>query len=142
MRIIGIDVGVKYTGIALSDVNKTIAMPLASVEGYNTPKELAKKIKSKIENYEIEEIIMGNPKHMCGRESSFLEFIKETGKYLENFFKVPVKYWDERLSTKAVERVLIEANLSRKKRKKHINSSSALWILQGYIDFLNNKRNI
>ena len=142
MRILGLDIGAKHTGIAITDESKMIAMPLCSINGYKSSNELSKMVLEKIKDYKIEEIVIGNPKHMCGRESNFLDFIKETGKYLSKEMNIKITYWDERLSTKAVERVLIEANLSRKKRKKHINTSSALWILQGYIDFLNNKKNI
>ncbi len=136
MRILGVDFGTKFTGLAMSDESRIIASSLGDVTGYHTINELSKCIQKKIEGYTFSAVMIGNPINMSGRESQFSDDIRALGESLQQEMKLPVVYWDERLSTRAVERSMIEGDLSRKKRKKKINSISAQWTLQGYLDYL------
>ena len=139
MRIVGIDFGTKVSGISFSDEGRIIAVSKESISGYKNMQELSRMILEKIEDRSVKEIVIGNPVHMNGRQSNFFDEIKNIGRFLEENTGIKVIYWDERLSTIAVERSMIEGDLSRKKRKKAINAGAAQWILQGYLDFLNEK---
>ena len=140
MRIMGIDVGTKVTGIALSDESKIIAATRPSIKGYNNMSELGEKILNEMKNYSLESLVIGNPVHMSGNRSQFFTEIENLGEILKNATGLPVVYWDERLSTQAAQRSMIEGDLSRKKRKKKIDSASAQWILQGYLDYLHEQK--
>ncbi|MBN1522686.1 MAG: Holliday junction resolvase RuvX [Candidatus Aureabacteria bacterium] len=139
MRVMGIDMGTKTTGIAVSDEKKIIASSRENITSYQNIHELADRISERIKKLSLETIVIGNPVHMSGRKSDFFDNIQDLGKRLTQLTGIPVVYWDERLSTQAVERTMIEGDLSRKKRKKLINASSAQWILQGYLDYLREK---
>ncbi|MCK5706739.1 MAG: Holliday junction resolvase RuvX [Candidatus Aureabacteria bacterium] len=136
MRIVGVDVGTKVTGIAFSDEGKMIAISKDNISGYKDIRELKDKIIEKMSQYAIEKIVLGNPIHMNGRPSQMFEEIKSLGSLLGNATNLPVVYWDERLSTQAIERSMLEGDLTRKKRKRSINAGAAQWILQGYLDYL------
>ena len=136
MRIMGLDIGTKVTGIALSDEGKIIASSRPGLTGYKNMKELGIMVMDEMKKYALESVVVGRPVHMSGEDSHFFSEIEELGEELKRQTHIPVIYWDERLSTQAVERTMIEADLSRRKRKKKIDSASAQWILQGYLDYL------
>jgi len=128
MRVVGIDYGEKRIGVAISDPLGIIAQGVGVVGNVSELKELLKTYDN------IDEIVVGLPKTMRGeigiQAEKVLEFIKE----LKNNFEVPIKTQDERLTTSQAEKVLISAGLSRQKRKKVIDKSAAILILQNYLD--------
>jgi len=87
-----------------------------------------------IKEYEVTEIVIGLPRHMNGNLGDRALITQEFASLLEQTFQLPVTFWDERLSTIGAERVLLEADLSRAKRKKIIDKMAAVFILQGYLD--------
>jgi putative holliday junction resolvase len=139
VRIAGLDIGTKVTGMALSDEMKMLASPKRNITGYRNMDELAGMLEKEISGLSLESIVIGNPIHMNGDESLFFKEIKTLGDRLNEKTGIPVVYWDERLSTSAVEKSMLEGDLSRRKRKKIINSAAAQWILQGYLDYCGQK---
>lgn len=135
MRIIGLDVGSKTIGVAVSDALKMTAQGLTTIEwtehDMSSADEALKKI---IEEHEVSEIVVGLPRHMDGSIGDRATLTQIYGKRLERIFALPIHYVDERLSTVAAERTLIEGNLTRKKRKKVIDKMAAVIILQQYLD--------
>jgi putative holliday junction resolvase len=87
-----------------------------------------------IQAYQIAALVVGLPRNMDGTIGSRGEVCQQLAKELETSFSLPVYLWDERLSTAAVERTLLEADISRRKRKQVIDKMAAAWILQGYLD--------
>ncbi|WP_408954793.1 Holliday junction resolvase RuvX [Natroniella sp. ANB-PHB2] len=136
MRIMGVDLGDKKTGVAVSDALGWTAQGKSVIEAELTEEKLDY-ICSLIEQYNIEEVVVGLPKNMDGslgpRAEKVLEFVEQ----LEDRIDLSVKTWDERLSTVAAERTLLEADLSRKKRKNVIDKMAAVVILQNYLDSKN-----
>ncbi|MEH7442274.1 Holliday junction resolvase RuvX [Bacillus sp. JJ1122] len=138
MRTMGLDVGSKTVGIALSDEFGWTAQGLETLKineeenvfGFD---ELGKIIKE----YEVSKVVVGLPKNMNGTIGPRGEASQFFARELEERFGVPVILWDERLTTVAAERVLLEADLSRKKRKKVIDKMAAVMILQGYLNSQN-----
>jgi len=139
VRFLGLDVGLKTTGVALSDATGSIASFQESLRGYKDARELALLVAEKAKACGAESFVIGKPLHMTGEESSLFLEIKKTGDLLAEMTGLPVAYWDERLSTCAAEKSMLEGDLSRRKRKKRIDSISAQWILQGYLDYLQEK---
>ncbi|GAE47477.1 Holliday junction resolvase RuvX [Mesobacillus boroniphilus] len=138
MRTMGLDVGSKTVGIALSDELGWTAQGLETLKineeenvfGFD---ELGKIIKE----YEVGKVVVGLPKNMNGTIGPRGEASQFYARELEERFGVPVILWDERLTTVAAERVLLEADMSRKKRKKVIDKMAAVMILQGYLNSQN-----
>jgi len=134
MRIIGLDIGTKRIGVAISDEECIIARGLNSIE--RNGKEI-EKIKELIKKYNVEKIVYGLPLKMDGSISAQTEIVVSFISKLKNEVAIPLLPWDERLSTKQAETILIEADISRKKRKKFIDKLSAQIILQNYLDAKN-----
>ncbi|HDD65037.1 MAG TPA: Holliday junction resolvase RuvX [Firmicutes bacterium] len=137
MRILCIDVGEKRIGVAISDEEKIIARGLGTIE---RGKEEIKKIKEIIEKYNVEKIVFGLPLRLDGSISSQTEKTIAFISKLKEEISLPFIPWDERLSSRQAETILLEADLSRKKRKKLIDKLSAQIILQNYLDSM--RRNI
>jgi len=131
MRIIGLDIGTKRIGVAISDEECIIARGLNSIE--RNGKEI-EKIKELIKKYNVEKIVYGLPLRMDGSISAQTEIVVSFISKLKNEVSIPLLPWDERLSSKQAETILIEADISRKKRKKLIDKLSAQIILQNYLD--------
>ena len=138
MRTMGLDVGSKTVGIALSDELGWTAQGLKTLKineeenvfGFDELGEI-------IKEYEVNKVVVGLPKNMNGSIGPRGEASQFFARELEDRFGVPVILWDERLTTVAAERVLLEADLSRKKRKKVIDKMAAMMILQGYLNSQN-----
>ena len=133
MKILGLDLGSKTIGVAISDDLFLTAQVLTSIQRTTLEKDLTV-IVDLVEQYGVEEIVVGMPINMDGsagesarRAEVFIEKLRET-------FSFKIIPWDERLSTVAAERILLEGDLSRKKRRKVIDRLSAAIILQGYLD--------
>ena len=131
MRIMGLDFGSRTIGVALSDALLWTAQGLKTIKrSKNELAELAQIIKE----YEVAEIVLGYPKNMNGTIGERAKLTTQFGENLQQEFSLPIIYWDERLSTVGAERSLLEADLSRAKRKKVIDKMAAVFILQGYLD--------
>ena len=132
-RLLGLDVGDVLMGVAISDPSRVIATGLESITRANVKKDI-QAIKRLVHEYEVEEIIVGLPKMMNGelgiQAKKVLSFVESLRAWVE----IPVILWDERLTTVAAEKFLIEANMRRKKRKKIVDKLAAVLILQGYLD--------
>ncbi len=133
MRILGIDLGEKRIGISISDELGITAQGLPTINSVNEVEDL-KNLKEIIDQYKVEKIILGFPKNMNGtlgiqakKALSFAQKLKEN-------YQLPVELEDERLTTTRAEKLLIEADRSRKKRKKVIDKMSAMIILQSFLD--------
>lgn len=136
MRILGLDFGQKTIGAAVSDPFGWTAQGLEIIrrKEENNLKQSIERIGEIIKEYQVETIVLGYPKNMNNTEGERCEKTELFKKRLEKEFKLPVVLWDERLSTVAAERGLLEADLSRAKRKKVIDKMAAVFILQGYLD--------
>ena len=135
MKIIGLDVGSKTIGVAVSDVFGWTAQGLTTIYwNENNLPSADKELKEIIDEHEVGKAIIGLPKNMNGTIGERGEATQKFAKRFEKVFGIPYVLWDERLSTVAAERTLLEADLSRKKRKKVIDKMAAVFILQGYLD--------
>ncbi|MGG3469320.1 Holliday junction resolvase RuvX [Neobacillus pocheonensis] len=138
MRVMGLDVGSKTVGIALSDELGWTAQGLKTLKINEERKQFGfEEIGQLIKEYQVEKVVIGLPKNMNGTIGPRGEASKQFAEEIENQFSVPTVLWDERLTTMAAERVLLEADVSRKKRKKVIDKMAAVMILQGYLDSKN-----
>ncbi len=128
----GLDVGDKHIGVAVSDSLGLIAQGLKTIERQNCEV----KLREVIEEYEVDSIVVGIPKMLNGTIGIQGEKVLKFAEELKSLLSLPVNLWDERLSTVAAERVLLEADTSRKKRRELRDKISAVIILQGYLDSL------
>lgn len=133
MRYLALDVGTKRIGLAYSDELGLTAQPLPPIHRTSIKKDFAE-IERQIETFQIGEIIVGYPRNMDGTEGPQARYVLEFVEKLKQNFSLPVRLWDERLSTSAVERAMLEGNLSRAKRKRRVDTLAAQWILQGYLE--------
>lgn len=133
MRILGIDYGTVRTGVAMSDPLGMLAHPLEAFK-ISSMKELIEAIAAFSLKNGVEKIIIGLPRHMNGDESDSSRKVRELAAELEKKLNMPILLYDERLTTSAAEKLLIETDVSRKKRKEKIDSLAASIILQGYLD--------
>ncbi|HQA60630.1 MAG: Holliday junction resolvase RuvX [Tepidanaerobacteraceae bacterium] len=134
MRILGLDIGEKRIGVAISDELYFSANGLDVIERKNNGEDI-NKIAEIVSRYNVVKIVVGLPKNMDGSVGPSGEEVKKYVNKLQNALEVEVDFWDERLSTVAAEKTLIEADISRKKRKKVIDKMAAVFILQNYLDF-------
>lgn len=133
MRILGLDLGSRTIGIAISDELGLTAQGLKTIRR-KSPEEDLKELATIISQYKIQEVVVGLPRNMDGSLGTQAEKVLQ---WVESFRKrtnVPVTTWDERLSTVEASRVLLEADLSRRKRKGAVDKVAAVLILQGYLD--------
>ncbi|MFJ8236860.1 Holliday junction resolvase RuvX [Ureibacillus sp. NPDC094379] len=138
MRIMGLDVGSKTVGVAVSDALGWTAQGVETVKIDEEAGEFGiERIKELVAEYAVTEFVVGYPKNMNNTIGPRGEASKDYKKLLEDTFHLPVTLWDERLTTMAAERMLIEADVSRKKRKQVIDKMAAVMILQGYLDSKN-----
>ena len=138
MRITGLDVGTKTVGVAISDALGWTAQGVETVKIDEEAGEFGiGRIKELVKEYAVTEFVVGYPKNMNNTVGPRGEASENYKKLLEETFGLPVKLWDERLTTMAAERMLIEADVSRKKRKQVIDKMAAVMILQGYLDSKN-----
>ncbi len=140
MRWMGLDVGQRRIGIALSDPLEFFAQGHSVLERHNSLARDLESLTEIISAEMVEGIVVGLPKNLNGTEGVMAEKIREFGGKLERKTGLPLVLWDERLSTVAAEKVLLEADLSRKKRKQKIDQVAAVFILQNYLDFRKRKR--
>ena len=132
-RILGLDIGEKTSGIAMSDAMLFSAHPLQTLQRTNIKNDL-KTIRDLCATHDIREIVVGLPLHMDGNRSPMAEVIQKLCDKLQTQISIPIVYWDERWSTQAAEKSLIESNMRRNKRKEVIDQVAACLILQGFLD--------
>lgn len=138
MRIMGLDVGSKTVGVSLSDAFGWTAQGLKTIQINEDKGEYGfEEIGMLIKENEVSKVVVGLPKNMNGTIGPRGEASQFYADELNKRFGIPVVLWDERLTTVAAERVLLEADISRKKRKKVIDKMAASMILQGYLDSQN-----
>ncbi|MEK5426837.1 Holliday junction resolvase RuvX [Cytobacillus sp. FSL R7-0680] len=138
MRTMGLDVGSKTVGVAVSDGLGWTAQGIETVKINEEQNQYGfKRIGELLKEYEVTKVVVGIPKNMNGTIGPRGEASQFYGNELNKRFGVVVIYWDERLTTIAAERVLLDADVSRKKRKKVIDKMAAVMILQGYLDSQN-----
>ena len=135
MRYLGLDLGTRTLGISISDTTKTIASTLKTIRfNDNDYDSILPELKSIIDEYQISKIVLGFPKNMNNTMGERCETTIEFQKKLINKFNIAVVLQDERLSTVEATNYMLEADISRKKRKKKIDSLAANIILQTYLD--------
>ena len=133
MRIIGLDVGEKRTGVAISDESALIAQPLKVIERKSREKVIEEILKI-ADSYGADEIVIGVPYNMDGSVGKAAQGVLKFASLLKEKTGLKIIEWDERLSTVAIEKVLISADVSRKKRKGVVDKLAAAYILQGYLE--------
>ena len=134
-KLLGIDLGTKTIGLAVSDLSLKIASPIKTLNRSKLKKNLPE-IAFIASEHGIGGIIVGMPINMDGTVSARAQATKDWAFALVELLFVPIAFWDERLSTAAVEKAMIKADLSRKRRAKRIDSAAATYILQGALDFI------
>jgi putative Holliday junction resolvase len=132
-RLIGIDLGTKTIGLALSDVERRIATPLETIKRVKFTPD-AERIKTLATKYEVGGLVVGLPLNMDGSEGPRVQATRAFVRNLKPLLDLPVLFWDERLSTVVVTRALIDADASRAKRAEHVDKMAAAYILQGVLD--------
>ncbi|EAF0971637.1 Holliday junction resolvase RuvX [Listeria monocytogenes] len=138
MRIMGLDVGSKTVGVAISDPFGWTAQGVETIQIDENRKQFGyDRVKELVLEYEVEKVVVGLPKNMNNTIGPRAESSKIYAEVLESRIGLPVVLWDERLTTSAAERTLIEADVSRKKRKEVIDKLAAVMILQSYLDTTN-----
>lgn len=141
MRIMGLDFGAKTVGVAISDPLLITAQGIEIIrrKEENKLRKTLARIEELIIEYEVEEIVLGLPKHMNDTLGVRVELSYEFKEKLERRTGLPVHMWDERLTTVAADKAMIEAGLRREERKEHVDKVAAVFILQGYLDLRANK---
>mgnify|MGYP006290890609 CR=1 FL=1 len=134
----GLDIGDKRIGVSISDSMNLTAQSKEVIKRTDRRQDL-KIIKKYIKKYQVNEIIVGLPKNMDGTLGPQAEKTKNYTNFLKNNLDLPIIFWDERLSSREAEKLLIKADVSRSRRKGVIDQVAASIILQGYLDFKNNQ---
>ena len=133
MRIMALDYGEKRIGVALSDPLGLTAGGLVTLKRENIKKDLLA-IFQLVETHQVEQVVLGLPRNMDGSLGPSAGQVKEFARRLKGRLQVPVVFWDERLSTRAAQRTLLEGDVSRRKRRDVLDKMAAAVILQGYLD--------
>ncbi len=132
-RILGLDPGDRRIGVAVSDELGLVAQGVAVVER-TTAEADAEAIAALVERYGASEVVVGLPRNMDGSLGTRAEASLALAADLERRLGVPVRTWDERLTTRAAERALLEGDTSRRRRRRVVDKVAAALILQGYLD--------
>ena len=136
-RIMGLDIGDKTIGVAVSDLMGLNAQGVTTIKRVGKKKDI-EAIKQIIAEKQVNKIVSGLPKNMNGTVGPQGEKVQQFYELLKEETNLPIEFWDERLSTVAAERSLIEGNVRRENRKKVIDMLAAVIILQGYLDLKRN----
>jgi putative holliday junction resolvase len=132
-RLLGLDVGTKTIGMALSDTTWLVATPLDTIRRTRF-RDDAKRLVAEIERHKVGGLVVGLPVSLDGSEGPRAQGVRQFARNLLEHVDLPLAFWDERLSTAAVEREMIAADLSRKRRAEIIDKVAAAYILQGLLD--------
>ena len=144
MRIIGLDYGTKTVGVAVSDSLGITAQAVETItrKEENELRQTLARIEALIDEYNVEEIVVGLPKNMNNTIGERAEACRDFADKLERRTGLPVIMWDERLTTVSADNVLKECGVRRENRKAVVDKIAAVFILQGYLDYKSNSGNI
>ena len=131
--LVGLDLGTKTLGVAVSDRYKIIASPLSTIQRNGTKKDLLK-LQEILNDYEIGGFIMGLPLSLDNSDNQQTQLVRNFNKELINFFKLPSVFWDERFSSDVIFKEMRKSNMSKNKIKNKLDQQSASYILQGYLE--------
>jgi len=134
VRVLAIDPGTVRLGLALSDPSGTIAQPLSVLSRRSEAEDL-ETLKDLVERHDVGQIVVGLPRMMDGRLEAAALQAQAFGSKVEQATGRPVAYWDERLTTVAAERYLIDQGKRRSKRRQEVDRMAATLLLQGYLDY-------
>lgn len=134
-RLIGLDLGTKTIGLALSDLGRGIASPMETIKRKKFTLD-AEKLLEICAKQQVGGMVLGLPLNMDGSEGPRVQATRAFTRNLAQKTDIPITYWDERLSTAAVTRTLLEADSSRAKRAEAVDKMAAAFILQGFLDRL------
>lgn len=138
MRKMGLDVGTRTVGVAISDALGWTAQGIETIKIHEENEEFGmERLGELIREYTVTEVVIGYPKNMNNSIGPRAEASERFAQLVKDTFDIPVVLWDERLTTMAADRMLIDADVSRKKRKQVIDKMAAVMILQGYLDSKN-----
>jgi putative Holliday junction resolvase len=142
MRILGLDFGSKTVGVAVSD---PLLMTAQSVEiirrkQENKLRQTLARIEALIEEYQVDRIVLGLPRNMNATEGERAEKTREFAQMIFRRTGMEPVFWDERLTTVAADKLMMEAGVRREDRKDHVDAIAASFILQGYLDYLHNEK--
>lgn len=142
MRMIGLDFGSKTVGVAVSDELLVTAQGVEIIrrKSENKLRQTLARIEELITDYQVDRIVLGFPKNMNNSEGERCERTREFQAMLERRTGLTVELWDERLTTVAADQVMMEAGIRRENRREYVDQIAATFILQGYLDFLNNQK--
>lgn len=140
MRILGLDFGSKTVGVAVSDPLGLTAQGVEIIrrKSENKQRQTLARIEQLIEQYQVEKIVLGFPKNMNNTIGERAEKSLEFGETLKRRTGLDVVMWDERLTTVEANRTLMEEGVRRENRREHVDELAAIFILQGYLDYLRN----
>lgn len=133
MRWLGLDIGSKTIGMAVSDEGEVVALPLRTLKRNGGKKDLDA-ITNVVNEINATGLVLGLPLDLDGNEKDAARRVRTLGESLKQHLGFDINYWDERFSTVAAQRTLLEADLSRKRRKQVIDHVAAAIILQGFLD--------
>ena len=131
--LVGLDLGTKTLGVAVSDRFKIIASPLSTIQRNGTKKDLLK-LQEILNDYEIGGFIVGLPLSLDNSENKQTQLVRNFNKELINFFSLPSVLWDERFSSDVIFKEMRKSNMSKNKIKNKLDQQSASYILQGYLE--------
>jgi putative holliday junction resolvase len=137
-KIIGIDFGMARIGLAISDASKFMAFPFCTIQAGKSHQETLKTLLAEVSKEPCEEFVIGLPLLMNGRDSEMSLLVRDFAKSLEEETSKKVHLWDERLTSKEIEKLLIQGDVKRKKRSKMLDTLSATLILQSFMDVKKN----
>ncbi len=142
MRIMGLDYGSKTVGVAVSDPLGLTAQGIEIVrrKSENKLRQTLARIEEIAKEYGVEKIVLGFPKHMNNDIGERAEKSLEFKEMLERRTSLPVVMWDERLTTVEADRTMMETGIRRENRKEYVDMIAAVFILQGYLDYLSNQQ--
>ena len=142
MRIMGLDYGSKTVGVAVSDPLGLTAQGIEIVrrKSENKLRQTLARIEEIAKEYGVEKIVLGFPKHMNNDIGERAEKSLEFREMLERRTGLPVVMWDERLTTVEADRTMMETGIRRENRKEYVDMIAAVFILQGYLDYLSNQQ--
>lgn len=132
-RVLALDIGSHRIGLALSDEMRIIASPNGYLKRTKFEDDISELLVM-IEEHQVTQLLVGLPKRLDGSHGDMADAAKQFANEIHERCGIKIKMWDERFSTHAAERVLIEGNVRRSKRKEKIDQTSAVWILQGFLD--------
>jgi putative holliday junction resolvase len=135
LRLIGLDVGTKTIGLALSDTRRVIATPLETIRRRRFGDDMAR-LFALVDGHNVGGLVIGLPLTLAGGDGPRTQSVRQFARNLVALRDLPVALWDERLSTAAVTREMIAADLTRQRRAEIVDRVAAAYILQGFLDFL------